>query len=135
MISAAMDTPADKTPWRNGFWFIEKWPSHIFIIEGSKLERKKWIALDYPDLGGEKCRELQFGDFGATRKELAEEGAKYNLEICWLGTYAFKGVVNEDGTEMKVWNDITNSIDVFKWLTPEEVEELKQGRDDFDAPR
>ena len=55
--------------------------------------------------------------------------------LCDNWTYAFKGVVNEDGTEMKVWNDITNSIDVFKWLTPEEVEELKQGRDDFDAPR
>ena len=140
MISAAavMDSPADnhKTPWRDGFWFIENWPSHIFIVEGCKLERKRWIALDYPDLGGDELRDLKFGDFGEARKELAaEEGARYNMEIIWLGTYAFKGIVDGDGTGMKVWNDITNSVDVFKWVTPEEVEELKQGRDDFDAPR
>ena len=139
MISAAMDSPIAKTPCRDGFWFTEKWPSYIIIIEGNKLEKKKWIELDYPDLGGDnKLPDLKFGDFGAARKELAEreEGARCTIEICWLGAmFVFKGVVNEDGTEMRVWNDITNVVDVFKWLTPEEVEDLKQGRDDFDAPR
>ena len=69
-------------------------------------------------------------------KELAEAGARYNLEIGWLrDAFVFKGVIGEDGTEMKVWNDITNMVDVFNWLTPEEVEELREARDDFNAPR
>ena len=57
-----------KTPWRDGFWFIEKWPCYIFEIEGAKLTMKSWISLDYPDLGADNTRELRFGDFGVTGK-------------------------------------------------------------------
>ena len=131
-----MSIPSDKTPWRNGFWFIENWPCYIFEIEGTRLTMKSWLSLDYPDLGADNTRELRFGDFGATGKELAEAGARYNLEIGWLrDAFVFKGVLSEDGMEMKVWNDITNKVDVFTWLTPKEVEELREARDDLNAPR
>ena len=97
---------------------------------------KSWLSLDYPDLGADNTRELRFGDFGATGKQLAGAGARYNLEIGWLrDAFVFKGVLSEDGMEMKVWNDITNKVDVFTWLTPEEVEELREDRDDLNAPR
>ena len=39
-----------KTPWRDGFWFSEKHPAFIYVINGEKSEGKNFIGLDYPDI-------------------------------------------------------------------------------------
>ena len=44
------------------------------------------------------------------------------------------GVVNDAGDEIVVWG-LTNSVEKWTWLSPKELEELKEDRDDFDAPR
>ena len=44
------------------------------------------------------------------------------------------GIVNEAGTEITSWG-FSNSLEVMRWLTEEEIEKLRENRDDFDAPR
>ena len=61
-----------KTPWRNGFWFAEKMPSFIFVIDGEKSEGKNFVGLDFPDIQGSFSSTMKFGDFGPAKKEVAE---------------------------------------------------------------
>ena len=44
------------------------------------------------------------------------------------------GVVNEAGTEITSWG-FSNSCEVMRWLTKEEIDRLRENRDEFDAPR
>ena len=61
-----------KTPWRNGFWFADKMPSFIFVINGEKSEGKNFIGLDYPDIQGSFSSTMRFGDYGPAKKEVAD---------------------------------------------------------------
>ena len=113
-------------------------PSYIFIFEGEKAEAKTMIALDFPDVESQMpTSTIKYGDFGEARKEVVEAtGAeKYNVEFIWEEVYKMPGVVNEDGTEITMWEDVSKVISTMKWLTPEKVEEMKEARDDMDAPR
>ena len=113
-------------------------PSSIFLVEGESLLAKSYISLDHPDVeSNQPPNSLKSGDFGAARKGVAEAtGAeKNNMEITWYGVYKMPGVVNEAGTEIHIWEDVSKAVDVIRWLTPEKVEELKEARDDVNAPR
>ena len=46
----------------------------------------------------------------------------------------FPGVVNEAGTMITIWG-WTNSVEVIKWLSPDEVEKVKEAREHKDNPR
>jgi len=98
---------------------------------------KTMIALDFPDVESPMpTNTIKYGDFGEAGKEVAEAtGAeKYNIEFVWEEVYKMPGVVNEDGTEITMWEDVSKVISTMKWLTPEKVEEMKEARDDMDAP-
>ena len=45
------------------------------------------------------------------------------------------GVVNGAGNEITIWAPMTNSVERMTWLSPKEVEDLMQKRDDFLSPR
>ena len=127
-----------ETPWKNGYWNMSNMPSYIFILDGEKAEAKPLIALDFPDVKSPMpTNTIKYGDFGEARKEVAEAtgSEKNNVEIVWEGTFKMPGVVNEDGTEITMWEDVSKIISTMKWLTPEKVEEMKEARDDLDAPR
>ena len=127
-----------KTPWRNGYWYMANMPAIVFIIEGEKAEAKTMIALDYPDIESKMPpNTIKSGDFGSARKEVEEAtGAdKNNVEIVWYGTYKMPGVLNETGTEIHMWDEVSKHVNTMKWLTPEKLEEMKEARDDADAPR
>jgi len=116
---------------------MENMPSYVFAIEGEKADAKSLIALDYPDIESTMPPNImKSGDFGATRKEIAEAtGADtYNVEILWYGTYKMEGVVNETGTEICTWDVVSKQVDTMKWLSPEKLEELKEERDDVNTP-
>ena len=113
-------------------------PSSLLVLEGEKLLLKSFIALDYPDVESTlPPNSIKSGDFGAAQKEVAEAtGAeKNNVELLWYGTYKMPGVINESGTEIHIWEDVSKKVDKMKWLTPEKVEEMKEARDDVNAPR
>ena len=46
----------------------------------------------------------------------------------------FKGVLNEEGTKITLWG-LSNSLDEWVWLDDDAIEELKNDRDEFEAPR
>ena len=130
-----------ETPWQNGYWSAQKsaqkMPSLIFLIDGENMSMKSLIALDYPDLeGGYECT-IKSGNFGATRKEIAEAtGAdSYNVQIAWFKKLNTNGVINETGTEIQQWSETEKKIEIFQWLTPDEIEEMKKDRDDVNIPR
>ena len=127
-----------KTPWKNGYWTLSNMPSYIFIFDGEKAEAKTMIALDFPDVESQMpTSTIKYGDYGEARKEVAEATGteKNNVEMVWYGTYKMPGIVNEEGTEIKMWDEVSKVINTLKWATPEKVEELKEARDDMDAPR
>ena len=126
-----------ETPWRNGFWSNAEMPSMVCVVDGNEMSMKYLIALDYPDLEGGMDSTIEFGDFGPTNKEMAEAtGAdRYNVQLTFFVTYKVQGVLNEAGTEIQQWQEPTKSVEVLKWLTPEKVEEMKEDRDDVNAPR
>ena len=62
----------------------------------------------------------------------------YNVYVCHsvppLPKTEVFGVVNDAGNEIVVWG-LLNSVEKWTWLSPKELEKLKEDRDDFDAPR
>ena len=134
-----MTNPPEKTPWQNGYWTVEKWPSTLFDVKGEKWDMKFLIALDYPDMETSSMQSciIKYGDFGEARKEMSEAtgSAMYNTEIIWWGAYKMKGVINDSGTEIHYWDAISHTVGLIKWLTPENLQELKEDRDYINSPR
>ena len=79
---------------------------------------------------------MKFGDFGPARKEVVEaSGAeKYNLERTIARVIKSYGVINETGTEVTSWG-FTNELEVMRWMSPKDLQKLRDGREDFNAPR
>ena len=130
---------ASTTPWRNGFWMNLKQLQSIFVVNGDKMETRQIISLDYPDLDATESDVtlvMKSGEFGPARQEIAEatgvDNCNIELSMGEMGTYP--GVVNEAGTEITFWG-WTNSVEVVKWLSPEEVEKVKEEREHKDTPR
>ena len=133
-----MTNLSENTPWRNGYWTVEKMSSTIFMVESDKWVVKSLIALDYPDVESSLPSSImKYGDFGATMKEMAEATGEdeYNVEISWYGVNTMKGFVNNTGTKIYFWNEISKTIEVITWLTPENIAIIKEDRDDIDTPR
>ena len=133
-----MTNTAGKTPWQDGYWTVDRWSSTLFEVRREKWDMKSLIALDYPDMeiGNSSCI-LKYGDFGEARKEISEATGsdKYNMEIIWWGAYKMRGVINDNGTAIHYWDEVSKTIGLLKWLTPENLEELKEDRDDINSPR
>ena len=133
------ETPLDKPSWRNGYWIDEKQPQTIMVVDGDKMVAKQIICLDYPDIelpsGSDFVISIKRGDFGPARKEVTEATGeeRYNIELVTEGMGSFPGVMNEAGTEMTIWG-WTNSVEVTKWVSPEQVDKIRQGREHKDAP-
>ena len=126
----------EKTPWKNGLWYSEQLPSYIWDVNGESIAGKNMISLDYPDLEGHLNFTLKFGDFGPARKEVLDITGvdNYNFEVTAFGFMKTYGFVNESGTEITTWGT-SNSIEILKWMSPENINELKAKREDIDTPR
>ena len=126
-------------PWRDGFWIVEEMASTIFEVEGEKWLVKNLIALDYPDVESSMPpSRMKYGDFGAASKEMAEATGqeKYNIEIVWYwGDNKMPGYVNDAGTKIHFWNEISKKTQAITWLSPEEMAKIREDRDDINAPR
>ena len=79
---------------------------------------------------------MRFGDYGPARKEVAEAtGCEvYNIEKTIGQHIKTYGIVNDAGTEITSWG-FSNSVEVSRWLSPEELQKLKESRDHIDVPR
>ena len=134
-----MNNPTKKTLWQDGFWAVENMSSTIFDVKGETWDMKSLIALDYPDMVERSMPVsiMKFGDFGGARKEITDAtGAhKYNLDMLWWGTYKMQGVVDDNGTAVHYWDEVGKIVGIIRCLTPETLQELKDDRDDINAPR
>ena len=71
------------SPWKNGFWYCEDLATQFFCIDGEKVVRKNFIALDYPDSKPKPTGPWKYGDFGPTNPKIeAITGEKhYSIEF------------------------------------------------------
>ena len=126
------------TPWQNGYWTVDRWPSTLFDVRGEKWSMKSLVALDFPDVEGsnQSCI-MRSGYFGEARKEMIEATGsdKYNMEIIWWGAYKMYGIINDSGTAIHYWDEVSKTVGIIRWLTPENLEKLKENRDDMNMPR
>ena len=88
-----------------------------------------------PDEGG-TASTILYGDYGPAKKEIVEAtgASNYNLAFSFGDKIMFHGVVNEEGTEMTTWG-FSNSVEIMKVLSSEDVERIKKDRDPLDEPR
>ena len=129
-----MSTPV---PWKEGFFKFGTIKAIILqTCGGNQLKMKNLVALDYPDLEvGSNPFDCSFGDFGEARKAVADATGVKNYNICIKNLMMeFKGVLNEEGTKITVWG-LSNKLDEWVWLDDDAIEELKNDRDEFEAPR
>ena len=77
-----------------------------------------------------------YGDYGPAKKEIADAtgASNYNLAFAFGDKVMFHGVVNEEGTEITTWG-FSNSVEIMKLLSSEEVERIREDRDPLDEPR
>ena len=130
-----MSDSSGKTPLRDGYWANPDAPAFLNLVNGEKWEGKTMIALDYPDIESGWAGTIKHGNFGPTRKEVADAtGAEYNNFEMDVVMLKIPGVVNESGTKITFWG-MTNTLETMHWLSPEEVKEARENRDDFNAPR
>jgi len=121
-------------PWRNGFWFNEKMPCTVIIVDGEKMDFNNMIGLDFPDIEGSVTMVGKFGQFGAPKKEISEAtgATEANFELNYVGQKRY-GVVDGSGTRI-TYLGFNNKVDTLKWLSPEEVEKLRETRDNLETP-
>ena len=75
-----MSSETTTPPWRNGFWFNEKMPCTIVIVDGERMGFNNMIGLDFPDIEGSVEMVGKFGEFGAAKEQIsAATGAKVML--------------------------------------------------------
>jgi len=77
----------------------------------------------------------KYGDFGEARETVAKESGKsrYNVEmIARGGIFKVKLVLSDDGKQLTCFG-MTNSTDVFEWMSDDELNEFISTGDPADA--
>ena len=125
--------------WKIG-WFRVPGSFHANVLQTQgpdKLTFKNLVVLDYPHLDqeGSSVIECKFGNFGPARDEIKSASGveEYNLHVK-SGSMDIKGVLSADGTKITIWG-FTNALEEWTWLDEEDLEKLKENRDDYEAPR
>ena len=136
---SSTDAVTARPPWRDGFWFNEKMPCTVIVVDGEKMDFNNMIGLDYPDIEGSVTMVGRFGEFGPAREEILEAtgggggAAVANFELNYVGQKRY-GVVNGSGTRI-TYLGFNNKVDTLNWLSPEDVEKLRAARDSLETPR
>ena len=120
---------------KEGYWTFGESKSMLNMIEGDKMSCKNIVCLDYPEIQGSFTLNVKYGDFGEAKKEVAEASgvSRYNVNFkgAWFG---LSGCLNDDGTKIWLWG-FSNKLETWEWITPTQLQALKDDRDDFFAPR
>ena len=118
---------------KQGYWKMGK-EQGVGIAEGERMTIKNFVSFDYPDIPGKWHFDLEFGDFGEARKELAEaaEGVT-NLNVHLKSDFfSFKGIINDEGSQIMSWE-----AELITWnhIPEEELKRLMEDRTPYHAPR
>ena len=114
----------------------------ILQTSGDRFQYQSLLVLDHPELADlmpeEQRKEgfdCKFGNFGRAREEIisATGMEDYNIDLA-SPMINYKGVLNKEGTKITVWG-LTNKLVNFVWMDEASLEQLKENRDPYDAPR
>ena len=67
-----MSSEIKDTPWQNGYWYSYKSRHLIRVVDGEKVELKRIICFDYPDIKPNGNDTWTYGEFGLMLKLLKQ---------------------------------------------------------------
>ena len=133
----AIEEVANATPWKNGHWRCEGYPSMLWLINGNDF-------VNFPASGKPTKQDnpmnkgtFTYGDFGEASPEVEKESGKkrYNVEIsAWGGSWKPHAVLSDDGTKLTYYG-MARAVDKMVWMSEEEVEEFRESGDPVDSPK
>jgi len=129
-----MSTEDNSCPWKSGTWYNEKVTFQLSLVDGKNMKNVSLMWLDFPDCKAVKTGTWKKGDFGPARNEIAEKTGIQNYNIQMDSIFGkIPGVLHENGTQIDYWG-FSNGYEVIKWMTPEELEKIKENREPAEAP-
>ena len=104
--------PVKKTMWNNGYWYNKNQKYLLYIVDGENVETKPMICVDYPDIIKPFMNgSWIFGDFGPADPEIVKHTGIQNYNLLMDYTIVkFKGVLNEEGTQLQCMGVIPGRI-------------------------
>ena len=121
---------------REGFWkFGDSKANIAHVMPSGKVLLQNVMNLDYPDLPAAMEWEPEYGQIDEAKPELQEASGKamHNIKLNG-GMATMKAILNDEGTKIWVWG-WSNKMEVWDWLTPENLQAMKDDRDDYLSPR
>ena len=120
---------------QEGYWTFGEVKALLCMIHGDEIKIKNLICLDYPDLPHTFVMTVHYGDFGEAHEDIkqATGRSKYNVRIK-NEMWQLPCVLNEAGTNLHMWG-WANKMEVWKFLSADDLLEMKDNRDDYLAPR
>ena len=123
-----------KTPWKDGIWYSESSKQFYVIVKGNEATWKKINCLDMPDSKSMFVGKWNFGEFDKAQPEVVEKSGKKNFDVEFdIEFMKMYGAINESGNEIYMFG-FSNSLEVLKCLTDEELQKLKEAMEPYDAP-
>lgn len=129
------DKPSNQKRMREGFWkFGDSKANIAHVMPSGKILLQNVMNLDYPDLPAMMEWEPEYGQIDEAKPELQEASGKVMHNIKLNGGMAtMKAIMNDEGTRIWIWG-WSNKMEVWDWLTPENLQAMKDDRDDYLAP-
>ena len=98
--------------WNNGNWYNKNQKYFLYIVDGENVETKPMIYVDYPEIIKPFMNgSWIFGDFGPADPEIVKHTGIQNYNLLMDYTIVkFKGVLNEEGTQLQCMGVIPGMI-------------------------
>ena len=123
-----------KTPWKDGIWYSESSKQFYVIVKGREAVWKKINCLDIPDSKSMFVGKWNFGEFDKAQPEVAEKSGKENYDVEFdIEFMKMYGAIDKSGDKIYMFG-FSNSLEILKCLTDEELQKLKEAMEPFDAP-
>ena len=136
--SLAMSSPRHTgMPLKQGLWKLGDMKAWILKTTGTTtMIMKNLITTDFPNINsGGLPFECELGNFGEAREEIKEAtGQKdYNIKVN-SAFYNYKGILDRDGAKITTWG-MSNQLEEWLWIDDQLLQNFKDKRDPFIAPR
>ena len=118
-----MSSGKETTKWKNGYWYCKNDPAWLMLVNGEEVAHKSILCLDYPDIKVSEKSTWKFGEFGTAHTDIAAATGVQNYN--WKREKEDYGVVNEERTQISFMAMESGSMEVFKYLSDDDVERLK----------
>ena len=123
-----------KTPWKDGIWYSEQSKQFYVIVKGNEATWKKINCLDVPDSKSVLAGRWNYGEYDKAHAEVVEKSGKEHFDVEFdIEFMKMYGALDKSGDKIYMIG-FTNSLEVLKCLTDEELQNLKEAMEPFDSP-